>query len=637
MKKVEFKSFIMLLMLVLCAGSAVSQVVIPTPVEMVYKSNKKVQITRVDAAVDASLKLPEEGYTLEIKGSTATLRAKTEQGLIWAKATLAQLKDESGAVPVVKIKDYPAFPFRGFMNDCARNFRPVHLLKEDLDLLSFYKINLFHWHLTDNPAWRIESKAYPVLNAARYHYQTRTPGAYYSYDDIREVMRYAKERGILVIPEIDIPSHSEYFWTIFGFQMEDPRGMKILDVLFEEFLTEIPADLCPYVHIGSDEVRRQIDDAEGFVRHYEEILAKHNRKTVIWDPGITPSSKDAILQSVRPMESLKGKIDEMVKYGKQEDILVKHRYIDSSMGYVSHGSPFNNIHRYFLRPIGGVERCDNHVLGGILCLWNDVRLASPEQLMPINAMPISLLPYAERVWAGGGSDLDFEMIVPGPEQQCHNDLRAFEEKMIYHRDHHLKGFEPHWVASAHIPWQVTIPQPQGTPKESMTWVSVYGGSVDLYAVAVANGVQQSEKMIAHLKTEIYSDEERDIEALVSFETPSRSTRRSAGIGKQGEWETGGHILVNGERVLPPKAWNHPGEYAYHFSAYRYRDIQDIPWTNEQLYWMREPAKIHLKKGWNTVEMEAPLHYKTPFWYVSFAPVEVGADGVWREVKGLKYR
>ena len=95
--------------------------------------------------------------------------------------------------------------------------------------------------------------------------------------------------------------------------------------------------------------------------------------------------------------------------------------------------------------------------------------------------------------------------------------------------------------------------------------------------------------------------------------------------------------MNGEKVLPPVAWNHPGEYAYHFSAYRYRDIQDIPWTNEQLFWMREPAILKLKKGWNTIEMEAPLHYKTPFWYVSFSPVEVGADGRWSEVKGLKYR
>ena len=262
--------------------------VIPTPVEMSCKSNKKVVLTHIEERIDASSNLPDEGYTIEIKGSTAHLRAKTAQGMVWAKATLAQLKDANGEVPVVKIKDYPAFPIRGYMYDCGRNFRSVENLKKDLDLLSAYKLNVFHWHLTDNPAWRIECRAYPVLNAARYQQQTRTPGKFYTYKEIHEVIAYAKERGILVIPEIDIPSHSEYFWTIFGFQMEDPRGMKILDVLFEEFLTEITPEECPYIHLGSDEVRRKIDDAEGFVRHYEEILAKHNRKTVIWDPGITP-------------------------------------------------------------------------------------------------------------------------------------------------------------------------------------------------------------------------------------------------------------------------------------------------------------------------------------------------------------
>ncbi|MBQ1224770.1 MAG: family 20 glycosylhydrolase, partial [Alistipes sp.] len=197
MRKIEI--VVALWALVFGVGVASAQVVIPTPVEMTQKGGQKVKITRVDAAVDSSLKLPDEGYTLEINGTSAILRAKTEQGLVWANSTLAQLKDEDGLVPVVKIKDYPAFPIRGFMNDCGRNFRPVHLLKEDIDLLSFYKMNVFHWHLTDNPAWRIESKAYPVLNAARYHQQTRNAGMFYTYDEIREVMRYAKERGFKLL------------------------------------------------------------------------------------------------------------------------------------------------------------------------------------------------------------------------------------------------------------------------------------------------------------------------------------------------------------------------------------------------------------------------------------------------------
>ena len=78
-------------------------------------------------------------------------------------------------------------------------------------------------------------------------------------------------------------------------------------------------------------------------------------------------------------------------------------------------------------------------------------------------------------------------------------------------------------------------------------------------------------------------------------------------------------------------------YAYHFSTYGYADIQNLPWTDEQLLWMREPARIRLKKGWNTVQMEAPLLYSTPFWFVSFTPVEIGTDGRITEVKNLIYR
>lgn len=607
--------------------TAVAQELIPTPVEVAYKGKKKVKIENVDAQVDASLNLPKEGYTLEIKGTTAVLRAKTAQGLVWAKATLAQLKDDEGLVRVVKIKDYPAFPIRGFMHDTGRNFRSVENLKKDIDLFSAYKLNVFHWHLTDTPAWRIESRCYPRLNEAKYCPARRNPGKFYTYDEIRDVIKYAKERGVMIIPELDIPGHSQYFWTIFGFQMDDPRGMKILDKLFAEFFAEIPAEDCPYIHIGSDEVRRKMADAEGFVRHYEELLAKHNRIPIVWDPGIKPSST-TVCQIWN--EAIKNSIAESKTY--------KNPYLDSYMGYLNHSNPVNNMHRHFLHQMCTAEKVTEQALGGILCLWNDVCLASEEQLFPINGMPLVMLPFAERAWVGGkGYGLDYDMLVPGPENQGHHDLVAFEKKLAYHRDHQFKDIDCHWVANAHIPWQVTIPEAKGAKMENMKWVKAYGGSVNLHALAKANDGNTGKSRIAYLKTEIYSEEDREIRAWVSLETPSRSTRRSAGIGEQGEWETGGKVTINGEPVVPPTPWQEPGAYAYHFSTYKYGDIQSLPWTNEQLFWMREPAKIKLKKGWNTLLIEAPLHYSTPFWYVSFSPVEVGADGRWTEVKGLQYR
>ena len=614
-------------MAICCAGVLSAQELIPTPVEVSYKGKKKVKIEQIDAKVDTSLDLPTEGYTLEIKGTTAVLRAKSAQGLVWAKATLAQLHDDEGLVRIVKIKDYPAVPSRGFMHDTGRNFRSVENLKKDIDLFSAYKLNVFHWHLTDNPAWRIESKCYPQLNDPKYCPAARNPGKFYTYDEIREVIRYAKERGVMIIPELDIPGHSQYFWTIFGVQMESEKGMKILDKLFAEFFAEIPAKDCPYIHLGSDEVRRKMKDAEGFVRYYEQFLAKHNRIPIVWDPGIKPSST-TVCQIWN--EAIKNSIAENKTY--------KNPYLDSYMGYLNHSNPVNNMHRHFLHQMCAAEKANECALGGILCLWNDVRLESEEQLFPVNGMPIVMLPFAERAWVGGkGYGLDYDMVVPGPENQGYHDLVAFEKKIIYHRDHHFKDIDCHWVANAHIPWQVTIPAAKGTKMEDMKWEKAYGGSVNLHAFAKAHGGYTGAQRIAYLKTEIYSDKDREISAWVSLETPSRSTRRSAGIGEQGEWETGGKVTINGEPVVPPTPWNEPGMYSYHFSTYKYPDIQNLAWTNEQLFWMREPAKIKLKKGWNTLLIEAPLHYQTPFWYVSFSPVEVGKDGRWTEVQGLKYR
>ena len=600
-------------LLTVSGWSTKAQEIIPTPVEMKITDSEYRIIKKIDAATDPGLDLPDEGYTIETKGSKAVLRAKSEQGLVWAHATLKQLMDKDGRAPEVKIMDYPAFPIRGFMHDTGRNFRPVEMLKNDIELFSMYKLNVFHWHLTDNPAWRIESRCYPQLNDPKYCPAGRNPGMFYTYDEIREVISHAKQHGIMVIPELDIPGHSQYFLTIFGVQMDTEKGMKILDELFEEFLNEIPAQDCPYIHIGSDEVRRKMKDPEGFVRHYEEILAEHGRKAIVWSPGIKPS-ETTVCQIWG-----EGNLDNL-----KVDGCVTNPYLDSYMGYINHGNLISNIRTNFTHQMCSADKADNKALGGILCLWNDIRQASPEQIFPINGMPIVMLPFAERAWAGGSG-------------YGQDELMRFEKKMVWQRDNLLNEWDVRWVANAHIPWMVTVPQAMDEDSKNANWVPEWGGSVNLYALGMEHGVKFSTRMKASLETEIYSDCDREIRAWVSFETPSRSTRRSAGIGEQGKWETGSLIYINGEEVLPPSPWNEPGMYAYHFSTYNYPDIQELPWTNEQLFWMREPAVIKLRKGWNTLRMDANLLYKTPFWFVSFTPVEYDADGKITEVKGLRYR
>lgn len=163
MNTVTLKSVVAALLLVVAAGVATAQSLIPQPVEM-SGTGAVTRLRHIDAKIVATMSLPDEGYTLVTKKGKAVIRAKDRRGLVWARQTLRQLTDEDGNVPVVSIKDYPAFPLRGFMNDTGRNYRPVDMIKSDIDLMSFYKLNVFHWHLTDNPAWRIECRVYPQLN-----------------------------------------------------------------------------------------------------------------------------------------------------------------------------------------------------------------------------------------------------------------------------------------------------------------------------------------------------------------------------------------------------------------------------------------------------------------------------------------
>src|SRR5690606_12752583 len=201
--------------------------------------------------------IPEQGYALEVKKNGITIMSSSESGQYYALQTLKQListNDGKLEVQLCSIYDVPAYDVRGLLLDVGRNYQTMDFLKQQLDIMAQYKLNVFQWHLTDRPAWRIESKAYPQLTGAQNHRPTRDPGMFYTYDQIRELFAYAKERHIQIIPEIDMPGHSDSFITSMGFKMESEKGMAALKVILKEFFTEIPKEMAPIIHIGSDEV-----------------------------------------------------------------------------------------------------------------------------------------------------------------------------------------------------------------------------------------------------------------------------------------------------------------------------------------------------------------------------------------------
>jgi N-acetyl-beta-hexosaminidase len=160
-----------------------------------------------------------EGYKLVVEDNAITITAATKTGVIRAAQTLMQLAAATGgtSIPGVDITDWAAFKLRGYMHDVGRSFVSFEELKHEVDLLSRFKVNVFHWHLTDNQGFRFESKLYPQLNQAAN--MTRFAGQYYTQAQCTELEAYAAERGLTIIPEIDMPGHSQAFQTAMGFAM----------------------------------------------------------------------------------------------------------------------------------------------------------------------------------------------------------------------------------------------------------------------------------------------------------------------------------------------------------------------------------------------------------------------------------
>ena len=558
----------------------VKENIIPMPKEFVLNEDKLYNINDVTVLETSdNLLYPQnkDEYYIKIEKGNVVI----EGNEIWAMQTLKQLADSLDRVPDVVIHDWSVYPFRGVMHDTGRNFQTIEMLKETIDLMSLYKINYFHWHLTDNPAWRIECKVYPQLNDPQYQRPGRDCGKFYTYDEIRELIAYAKERGITVMPEIDMPGHSAYFRSAFGFSMDSEEGMKVLEKCIEEFCKEIPVSMCPYLHIGSDEV--YIADPKGFMVFTENLCKKYNRIAVAWDPGL-PSDSTTVRQI---WNTAAGSNAASTKKGG--------RYLDSFMGYLNYYDPIYFTNKVFLHKACAQDVADTtNALGGILCLWNDVRVDDKTRIALHNGMINGMMVYAERFWNGGEGSYD--------------ELIAFEDKMVYHKENLLQNHDVRWNPNIQTSWNITIADTIN--------LEARGGAVDVDDLCRENNINIGETVSAWATTDIYSDEDKTIKAWVGFEAAARSNRISGGIGPQGKWENEGRLLVNGVEYFPSQIWNEAEKYKFHYNTW-HRPEEELPYTDEQFYWMREPVEINLKKGNNKIELYIPKTFKGQRWSFGF--------------------
>jgi hexosaminidase len=368
----------------------------------------------------------DESYTLDVSSSGAKLHAANPLGTLHGLQTFLQLTaitSEGFGVPALHIEDRPRFPWRGLMIDSGRHFIPLDVIKRNLDGMEAVKMNVFHWHLSENQGFRAESRRFPRLH------EQGSDGLFYTQEEIRDVIEYARDRGIRVVPEFDMPGHNtawfagypelasgsgpyaiERQWGVFDPAM-DPTDEKTYKFL-NEFIGEM-ARLFPdqFFHIGGDEVNGKEWDAnpkiQAFMKAHhiknnaelqayfssrvQDLVIKHKKTPVGWDEVLVPGvPKTIVIQSWRGVDSLAT----AAKAGYR-GILSNGYYLDLGWSAARH---------YAIDPLGGPAAAltpeqKQLILGGESCIWSEYANAEniDSRIWPRNAA------IAERLWSPDGT------------------------------------------------------------------------------------------------------------------------------------------------------------------------------------------------------------------------------------------
>ena len=560
-----------------------------------------------------------EGYAMHTSPEEVQIIAASEAGLFYGLQTLRQLVcGQSNALPKGCIIDYPAFPVRGFHQDCGRNFQSIESLKRQIDIAARLKLNYFHWHLSDYPAFHLQSKKYPQLNAPEY--RTRDKADTYTYDQVRELIAYAKARHVTIIPEIDMPGHSDYFERAFGFEMYTEQGMRVLEDVLDELCAEIPAEDCPIIHIGADEVR--VPNAEEFVaRMSRKICSEHGRRIMQWEgPWDLPVGPFSIAQRwVQGKASLAADS-------------IRQRTIDSSIGYSNLMDPALLVRRWFFMQPCGVPKGDELRRGAIFCTWPDRRVEDKSRIPLQSPQWPGMCAMAERAWVGGSNVAAdaFPTNMPAPDTEAARAFSAFERRMLKLRHTVFAGEPfPYWEEGARENLLVgPVPMEQvetvrakvlAGDLEGLPVRQVWGGS--LYFRTAPGGWNLgmfSQVQPGHcvwVITRIAAREEGPAPFMLGFDAPLRSHQYYTGIPRPGEWSAcGTRIWLNGAELrnprspsLPPRDWK------------TMVDNAELPLLDEEIWWTHPPTLFPLRQGENTFIIEQPYMSRIQSWSISLIP------------------
>ncbi len=609
-----------------------------------------------DLPADATDWQKKEAYALAVTPKGITIKTASMHGLHNAMQTIKQLivrRKGKTTVPVCRIVDWPDLQIRAFMNDIGRNFMPLELIKKEIDSISLLKYNTYHFHITDNPGWRLESKIYPELNKAQN--MERQPGKFFTQEQFKELVEYCRLRGVLLIPEMDMPGHCAAFRKALGVKdMKDPRATEALEKLIAELASLVPAERMPYIHIGTDEAREAHEKVnEDILKRYFGAVEKAGRTPMRWQPGLSP-------------KGYKGAIEHlwMGRGARHSWPTNGGRYVDSHETYVNHLDPFETASTFYFRRPCPFRNAEG--MGFILCSWPDLPIEDPRNQVLQTPIYPAMAFCSQAIWNNphpeiGNDPMKDELMqyfscLPKQGTDLLEGFAECEDRVVAIRDRFFVDKEFNYLRQAHVPWKLIGPFPNGgktqtafgpeeilkgaEPAESYTvdgkefrWLEgEYSGHTIIfkhycdYPTPFNGGGYKFTlpNTTFYALQYIYSPKDQTVPFWVSGHTWATSDWRNGPVSVKGKWfHADPKFWVNGKEVAPPD-WKKPGNNGA---------------MVDENYHFRAPTMIELRKGWNQVLVKSPNNRSTRRWMFTFAPVQVDEENPGCNVKeypGLKF-
>ncbi len=561
----------------------------------------------VDGSYDFTLEgYPNEAYSLEITANAINIVAVTPTGVIRAAQTLSQLAqgyEGSAELEALTMKDWPAFKLRGYMHDVGRSFISVAELKKQIDVLAHFKVNTFHWHFTENQAWRLQINEYPQLTSSES--MTRFAGKFYTQAECREVQDYAAERGIMIIPEVDMPGHSEAFTRAMGHNMQTAEGVAELKVIIKEVCELF--DKATYIHIGGDEVTITWPN---FLETMIAEVKSHGKKAMVWNPinGVNVANLDADMTQM---------------WSSRGARIAGKASIDCRYNYTNHFDVFADLVGIFRSNIYYQGKGDAEIPGFLSCPWNDRKTPTEGDIIRQNNFYANVIASTERAWVGGkdGAANYIEKLgtmLPNTGEG-YEEFADWERRLLFHKATTMSEVADKipYVRQTNVRWKITDAFPNGGnsatafPPETEGLKDSYTYNGQTYNVGAATGAgiylrhtwgndiiptyfgsTNHTNATAYAWTYVYSPTEQTVGAQIEFQNYGRSEKDSA--PDAGKWDRkGSDIWVNDVRVTPP-TWGNSGKSINN----------EVDLLNEN-FSARTPVQVTLNQGWNKVFLKLP--------------------------------